>query len=69
LVLSHLAFGLLGPAVALLAVGRAEGLAYGLVAVDVEHQPPRVLAGALVQLPAVLVLSGIAMALFGCDHG
>jgi ABC-2 type transport system permease protein len=62
---SHLLFGLLGPAVALLAAGTAEGLTYGLVGGDLGHQLPRVLAGALVQLPAVLVLSGIAMALFG----
>jgi ABC-2 type transport system permease protein len=62
---SHLAFGLLGPAVALAAAGLAEGLVYGLVGGDVGRQLPRVLSGALVQLPAVLVLSGIAMALFG----
>jgi ABC-2 type transport system permease protein len=62
---SHLLFGLLGPAVALVAAGLAEGLAYGLVGGDVGRELPRVLAGALVQLPAVLVLSGIAMALFG----
>jgi ABC-2 type transport system permease protein len=62
---SHLTFGLLGPAVALLAAGLAEGLVYGLVGGDVGRELPRVLAGALVQLPAVLVLSGIAMALFG----
>jgi ABC-2 type transport system permease protein len=62
---SHLLFGLLGPAVALLAAGLAEGLLYGLVGGDVGRELPRVLAGALVQLPAVLVLAGIAMALFG----
>jgi ABC-2 type transport system permease protein len=62
---SHLLFGLGGPAVALLAAGVAEGLVYGLVSGDVGRELPRVLAGALVQLPAVLVLSGIAMALFG----
>jgi ABC-2 type transport system permease protein len=62
---SHLLFGLLGPAVALLAAGVAEGFVYGLVGGDVGREMPRVLAGALVQLPAVLVLSGIAMALFG----
>jgi ABC-2 type transport system permease protein len=62
---SHLAFGLLGPAVVLAAAGLAEGLVYGLVGGDVGRQLPRVLSGALVQLPAVLVLSGIAMALFG----
>jgi polyether ionophore transport system permease protein len=62
---SHLTFGVLGPAVALVASGLAEGLVYGLVSGDVGRELPRVLAGALVQLPAVLVLSGIAMALFG----
>ncbi len=62
---SHLAFGLLGPAVALLAAGLAEGLAYGLTSGDVARELPRVLAGALVHLPAVLLLSGLAMALFG----
>jgi ABC-2 type transport system permease protein len=62
---SHLLFGLLGPTVALAAAGLAEGLAYGLVGGNIGRELPRVLAGALVQLPAVLVLSGIAMALFG----
>ena len=62
---SHLLFGLLGPTVALVAAGLAEGLVYGLVSGDVGRELPRVLAGALVQLPAVLVLAGIAMALFG----
>jgi ABC-2 type transport system permease protein len=62
---SHLLFGLLGPAVVLAAAGAAEGLAYGLVGGDVGRELPRVLGGALVQLPAVLVLAGLAMALFG----
>ena len=62
---SHLVFGLLGPAVALAAAGLAEGLVYGLVGGIGGRELPRVLAGALVQLPAVLVLAGIAMALFG----
>jgi ABC-2 type transport system permease protein len=62
---SHLVFGLLGPVVALAAAGLVEGLVYGLATGDVGGQLPRVLAGALVQVPAVLVLSGIAMALFG----
>jgi polyether ionophore transport system permease protein len=43
----------------------AFGLAYGLTTGDVAGQLPRVLAGALVALPAVWVLSGIAAALFG----
>jgi ABC-2 type transport system permease protein len=62
---SHLAFGLLGPVIALAAYGLAAGLAYGLTTGDVGGQLPRVLAGVLVTLPAVWVLSGIAAALFG----
>ncbi|HZD73174.1 MAG TPA: ABC transporter permease [Actinomycetota bacterium] len=62
---SHLLFGLLGPTAALVASGLAEGFVYGLVSGDVGRDVPRVLAGAMVQLPAVLVLAGIAMALFG----
>jgi ABC-2 type transport system permease protein len=62
---SHLLFGLLGPTVALAAAGLAEGLAYGLVGGNIGRELSRVLAGALVQLPAALVLSGVAMVLFG----
>ena len=62
---SHLTFALLGPAVALTAAGLAGGLVYGHSVDDVGRQLPRVLAGALVQLPAVWLLAGIAAALFG----
>ncbi|HET7037354.1 MAG TPA: hypothetical protein VFI42_16835 [Thermomicrobiaceae bacterium] len=62
---SHLAFALLGPAAALAAAGLATGVVYGLDAGDVAGQVPRVLAGALVQLPAVWVLAGVAVVLFG----
>jgi ABC-2 type transport system permease protein len=62
---SHLAFSVLGPAAALVTAGLAGGLIYGLDTGDVGHQLPRVLAGAIVQLPAVWVLAAIAVALFG----
>jgi ABC-2 type transport system permease protein len=62
---SHLVFALGGPTLVLAVLGSAAGLAYGLSIHDVGGQLPRVLAGALVQLPAVWLLSGIAMALFG----
>jgi ABC-2 type transport system permease protein len=62
---SHLVFGLLGPLIALVVLGLSTGLAYGLAVHNVGHHLPRVLAGALIQLPAVWLLSGIAMALFG----
>lgn len=62
---SHLVFALLGPAVALLAAGVAAGLAYGAAVHDVGHQVVRLAGAALIQLPAVWVLAGIAIALFG----
>jgi ABC-2 type transport system permease protein len=62
---SHLVFALLGPAVALAAAGLAGGLVYGLSVGDVRGELPRVLAGALVQLPAVWILVGVTVALFG----
>jgi ABC-2 type transport system permease protein len=62
---SHLTVALLGTVVLLAAVGVTTGLTHGLVAGDVAGELPRVLAGAMVQLPAVWVLAGIATALFG----
>jgi putative exporter of polyketide antibiotics len=62
---SHLVFSLLGPAVALLAAGVAEGLAYGAAIGDVGGQLPRLVGAALAQLPAVWVLAAIAIAIFG----
>jgi ABC-2 type transport system permease protein len=64
-VASHLAFALLGPAVALAAAGLAGGLVYGVSVGDVAGELPRVLAGAMVQLPAVWILAGVTVAVFG----
>ena len=70
---SHLVFAALGPAIALMALGLSAGLTYGLSSGDtfaslsasVGRELPRVLAAAMVYLPAVWVLAGIAVALFG----
>lgn len=62
---SHLVFSSLGPAVALAASGVAMGLTHGLNVRDVGGELPRLLGGALVQLPAVWVLSGVTVLLFG----
>ncbi|MDQ3923439.1 MAG: ABC transporter permease [Actinomycetota bacterium] len=62
---SHLTFTALGPAVVLGAAGLAAGLTYGLSVSNVGRELPRVLAAAEVQLPAVWVLAGLAVALFG----
>lgn len=62
---SHLLVALLGPALVLLTAGLAAGLVHGAAIGDVDGQVPRLVVGAAVQLPAVWVLVGIALALFG----
>ena len=63
--MSHLLFAVVGPALTLAAAGLGAGLTYGLSTPDLGEELPRVLAGAVVQLPAVWVLAAIAAALFG----
>ncbi|MFC6081978.1 ABC transporter permease [Sphaerisporangium aureirubrum] len=62
---SHLVFATLGPAVALVAAGLAVGATYGAIIGDVGGEMPRVLVAALVQLPAVWVLTAVPVVLFG----
>ena len=62
---SHLFFGALGPALGLTTLGLTTALAAGGGADGLGHQIGRVLAGAVLQLPAVWVLAGIAATLFG----
>ena len=62
---SHLAFAILGPTVVLVVFGLCVGLGQGLAIHDVSGTVPHVLPGALVQLPAVWLLSGLTMALLG----
>ncbi len=62
---SHLAFSALGPALALATAGLTAGLTHGLNTGDVGRELPRVLNGAMMQLPAVWVLAAIAVALSG----
>ncbi|MBE0429034.1 MAG: ABC transporter permease [Thermoleophilia bacterium] len=61
----HLIFAVIGPVVLLAVAGFTSGMTYGLISGDLSHQLPRVLAAAMVQLPAVWVLVGISVALFG----
>ncbi|KAA0022578.1 ABC transporter permease [Antrihabitans cavernicola] len=63
--LSHIVFALLGPAVALVVAGLAAGLAYGVATDDINGKLPAVLGAALVQLPAIWLLTGVTVALFG----
>lgn len=62
---SHILFALAGPAVALAVAGCAAGVAYGRSVDDIGGQVPRILAAAVVQVPAVWFVTGIAVALFG----
>lgn len=62
---SHLVFAFLGPAVMMAAFGLASGMSYGSSTGGVGHEMARLLAAAVVELPAIWVLAGIAVALFG----
>ena len=62
---SHLLFAFAGPAAVLAALGLAAGLVHGMNVNDIAGQSLRILAGAIVQLPAVWTLSGLAIFLFG----
>lgn len=66
---AQVVFALGGPAVALGVGGLAVGFAYGAISGDIAGQVPRILASTLVQLPAVWLLAGIAVALFGLRPG
>jgi ABC-2 type transport system permease protein len=61
---SHLAVAVVGAAWLLAVAGAAEGLAHGSRIGDL-GQAPRLAGAALVQLPAVLVLAGLTIVLFG----
>lgn len=62
---SHLVFAFLGPVVLLGVAGLTAGLVHGADTGDMGRGVTRVLGGALVQVPAAWVLTGLAFALFG----
>ncbi|MGW5076151.1 ABC transporter permease [Rhodococcus sp. NPDC004095] len=64
-VASHLLLAVVGPAVAMVAAGLVAGLTYGAAAGDVTGKLPGVMAAALMQLPAIWMLAGVTVALFG----
>ena len=64
-VASHLVFALIGPAVALALAGVSAGVVHGANVSDVGGQLPSILGAAMIQLPAVWILSGLTLALFG----
>ncbi|MGW4093192.1 ABC transporter permease [Nocardia sp. NPDC004718] len=63
--LSHIGFALLGPAAALLVSGVAIGIVYGAADGDLGTKLSQSSAAAAVQVPAVWVVTGIAVALYG----
>ncbi len=63
--LSHLAFAVAGPALLMTVTGLGMGIAYGIGTGDVGAEVPRLLGAALVQLPAIWLLAGLGVALFG----
>lgn len=65
LMASHLLMALGGSTFAILLSGLAGGLAYGMAAGDVAGKLPIVVGTAAVQLPAVWLLSGVTIVLFG----
>ena len=62
---SHLVFAVAGPVVLLLLVGLTTGLVYGAQTPDMGRAVGQLLGSALAQVPAVWVLAGIAVVLFG----
>jgi ABC-2 type transport system permease protein len=62
---SHLVFAVLGPVLILAVAGAVAGFVYGLSIGDVGGQVPRVVEAAMIQLPAVWVVVGVAVVLFG----
>jgi ABC-2 type transport system permease protein len=62
---SHLVVALAGTVVLLLTAGLVIGLIHGVRSGNMNTVLPKILAGALVQVPAALVLAAVAAALFG----
>ena len=62
---SHLVYAVLGPVVMLSLAGALSGATYGAIIGDVAGQAQKVMGAALIQLPAVWLVVGVAMALFG----
>ncbi|MFF7249206.1 ABC transporter permease [Embleya sp. NPDC008237] len=61
----HLVIAYAGPVLILAAGGLAMGLSYGITVGDVSGELPRILLAALAQLPAVWVLTGLAVLVVG----
>jgi ABC-2 type transport system permease protein len=63
--LSHIGVAVAGTALLLAVAGVAAGLGYGVRAGSADTEVPRMLGAALSQLPATLVVAGLAVLVFG----
>jgi ABC-2 type transport system permease protein len=63
--LSHVTIAVIGPAVLLVVLGTTIGLGYGLTANSLSQDLPRLLQRTMSTLPAIWVMAGIAVALYG----
>lgn len=62
---SNLIFAVLGPAVVIILFSLVLGLTYGFISGDISIDLPRIVLASLAYLPAVWMLTGITMLLFG----
>jgi ABC-2 type transport system permease protein len=58
-------FAFVGPILLLAIAGLGAGLTYGAIVGDIGGETPGILGAALIQVPAVWVVAGVATALFG----
>jgi ABC-2 type transport system permease protein len=62
---SHLVYAVAGPVVMLAVAGAVSGATYGAIVGDIAGEARKVVGAALVQVPAVWVVVGVSVALFG----
>ena len=62
---SHLVYAVAGPVVMLALAGAVSGATYGAIIGDVAGEARKVVGAALIQIPAVWVIVGVSVALYG----
>ncbi len=63
--ISNLVFAVLGPALVMIIFSMTLGLSYASGSGNIFHDLPRIVAASMIYLPAVWILTGITMLLFG----
>lgn len=62
---SHLTYAIVGPVLLMAVAGVSAGAAYGAITGNLVESIPRVMVAAMAQLPAIWVLTGASVALYG----